>query len=93
MKCHLPLLGSVLLFLGQSLHALPLRVLAWDDAVASRPLAISAGKDATELQNLHPLSRSPKINVTLDPPPMLQALDKKVARECPPRSPSRSRRM
>jgi hypothetical protein len=77
MKFHLPLLGSVVLLLSQSLHALPLRVLAWDQDVADRQLAISAGKDATELKDLHPLSRSAKINVTIDPPPMLQALDKK----------------
>jgi hypothetical protein len=87
MKFHLPLLGSVVLILSQSLHALPLRVLAWDQDVAERQLAISSGKDATELKDLHPLSRSAKINVSIDPPPSLQALDKKDAKGVPAAEP------
>ncbi|MEK7948941.1 hypothetical protein [Luteolibacter soli] len=90
MKFHLPLLGSVFLFLSQSLHGLPLRVLAWDETIAARKLAISNGKDATELKDLHPLSRSPKINVTGgDTPPMLQALDKTDAKGAPASDPIR----
>jgi len=75
MKFHLPLLGSAFLFLSQSLHAMPLRVLAWDDNVAARQLAIGSGKDAKEIKDLHPLSRSATFNVSSDTPPMLQALD------------------
>lgn len=87
MKFRLPLLGSVALFLSQSLHALPLRVLAWDESVAERKFAIAAGKDPVELKDLHPLSRSATVNVTVDPPPFLQALDKKDAKGAPAADP------
>jgi hypothetical protein len=89
MKFHLPLLGSALLLLSQSVHGLPLRVLAWDDTVAARQLAIAAGKDPVELKDLHPLSRSATVNVTMDPPPLLQALDKKDAKGAPAVDPIR----
>ena len=87
MKFHLPLLGSAFLFLSQSLHAQPLRVLAWDDNVAARQLAIASGKDAKEIKDLHPLSRSATFNVSSENPPMLQALDKKDAKGAPAADP------
>ncbi|RYD65149.1 MAG: hypothetical protein EOP83_08015 [Verrucomicrobiaceae bacterium] len=88
MKFNLPLLGSAFLFLSQSLHAQPLRVLAWDDAVAARQLAIASGKEAKEIKDLHPLSRSATFNVTSgDTPPMLQALDKKDPKGAPAADP------
>jgi hypothetical protein len=88
MKFHLPLLGSAFLFLSQSLHGVPLRVLAWDDTVAARQLAIANGKEAKEIKDLHPLSRSATFNVTGgDTPPMLQALDKKDAKGVPAADP------
>ncbi len=78
MKFHLPLLGTVFLLLSQSLHGLPLRVLAWDDDIAARKLAIAGGGEATALKDLHPLSRSPAIDVAAaeGQPPLLQALDR-----------------
>lgn len=54
-----PLLSAVL-FLASvlSLNAVPLRVLAWDDAIAARKLAISHSQGIEELGDLHPSQRS-----------------------------------
>jgi hypothetical protein len=78
MKSVLPLLGAAFLTLSQSLHGMPLRVLAWDEAVAARRFAIAGGGEATELKDLHPLSRSAAVNVAAaeESPPLLQALDR-----------------
>ena len=51
--CAIPVLASV-----PSLKAVPLKVLAWNDEVAARELAISHSKGTEELRDLHPSQRS-----------------------------------
>lgn len=61
-----------------SLYAVPLRVLAWDDDVASRKLAIVHAKGLIELETLDSFSRSRQFNVaaTEEVPVTLQAQDR-----------------
>ncbi len=75
---RLPLLAFLAAVLCQSLAAIPLRVLAWDDEVAARKLSIVHAKGANPLENLHPFTRSAPINVVIgeETPPRLQALDR-----------------
>lgn len=60
------------------IQAIPVRVLAWDDEVAARKLALVDEKNTNELKNLHPLSRSAAIAIATsgEVPPCLQALDR-----------------
>ncbi len=92
MKIHPPLVCAALLLLGQALHALPLQVLAWDDAVAGRKLTIAHAKGVNELKNLHPLDRSEVFDVVAagdGPPPRLQALDRLDEKGAPAEDPLR----
>lgn len=67
-----------LLASSAALHAIPVRVLAWDDEVAARKLALVDGKGVNELKDLHPLARSAAFAIAPggDTPPRLQALDR-----------------
>lgn len=78
MKILLPSITLTCLLCCHSLHALPLRILAWDDSVAARKLVILSSKGTQELDRLHPLQRTPvyQISGTVDAPPVIQALDK-----------------
>lgn len=60
------------------LNAAPLRVLAWDDGIAARKLAISHSKGTEELVGLHPDQRSKVFQVTPSEgaPAVIKALDK-----------------
>ncbi len=54
-----------LLFLSGTSHALTVRFLAWDDAVATRKVvAASVGSAGQEIRNLHPLKRSDPVSMT-----------------------------
>lgn len=80
----------ILLMLQGFLSAAPgLRVLAWDDAVAARKLALVRGESAVEITAMHPSKRTGMIRLKGAGPVMLRALDKPagddglpVQREC-----------
>lgn len=64
-----------------SIRASPLQVLAWDEAVAQRKLAISHSKGTEPLMDLHPFQRSKVFQVTpsKEAPAFILALDQKDA--------------
>lgn len=65
------------LMLSQWLHAIPLRVLAWDDEIAARKLAIATSKGIVPIEGLHPAKRTKEYQVTGGEQPVtVQALDK-----------------
>jgi len=73
------LFAAVVLSTVLSTAAYPLRVLAWNDQVAARKLAISYSKGTEEFDDLHPFQRSRvfEINSTKEAPAVIQDLDKK----------------
>ena len=79
---HIPvaaiLLGVLAAF--SSLHATPIRFLAWDDAIAARKISFTDGKELAELSDLHPHKRSKTHNWTIgEVPPALIATDRTSA--------------
>lgn len=86
MNCRLPaiplgvrLCALLLTFLspGWSLQATPLRVLAWDDAIAARKLALADAKGPVTIEGMHPSKRTRIYHVTTgEKPVQIQALDK-----------------
>ena len=65
-------------FLTNSLLAIPVRILAWDRDIASRPLAIGDSKGTTKIEAMHPTQRTGIYQITAgDTPPAIVALDKK----------------
>jgi hypothetical protein len=65
------------LLLCQGLQAIPLRVLAWDDEIAARKLAIAGAKEFVTIQAMHPSKRTKVYQVIGgDKPVTIQALDK-----------------
>jgi hypothetical protein len=65
-------------FFSNSLLAIPVRVLAWDRDIASRPLAIGDSKGTTKIEGMHPTQRTEVYQVTAgETPPAIVALDKK----------------
>lgn len=70
--------AGFLLLLAPCSHAIGVRILAWDQQIAGRALAINDSKGRIEIQNMHPTQRTPPIQITVsqDFPPMLLALDK-----------------
>ena len=65
------------LMLSQSLHAIPLRVLAWNDEIAGRKLAIVDAKSSVTIEAMHPSKRTKPYQVAAgDKPVVIQALDK-----------------
>ncbi|MEI6676325.1 MAG: hypothetical protein WCO57_14240, partial [Verrucomicrobiota bacterium] len=42
------------LLLSQALHATPLRILAWNDEIAGRKLAIVDAKSSVTIEAMHP---------------------------------------
>lgn len=66
--------------LAPRLHAVPMRFLPWDDAVAARKMALQSGKGVTPLPEIHPHKRSkPLDGAAGEVPPRLVALDRKDA--------------
>jgi hypothetical protein len=60
------------------LQALPVRVLAWDDAIAARQLALADAKGSTVIEAMHPSKRTQAYTLTAGKKPLVvQALDKK----------------
>ena len=69
------LLGFISLF--TPLKAMPLKFLAWDDAIAERKIGLMSGTEVSEIQGLHPHKRSAAINwQAVETPPALVALDR-----------------
>jgi len=65
------------LMLSQWLHAIPIRVLAWDDEIAARKLAIADSKRAVPIEAMHPSKRTKAYQVIVGERPItVQALDK-----------------
>ncbi len=65
------------LMMSQWLHAIPIRVLAWDDGIAARKLAIGDSKGAVPIEAMHPSKRTLPYQVTVGEKPItVQALDK-----------------
>jgi hypothetical protein len=61
------------------LHALPVRFLAWDEAIAARKIGFVNGTEIAELQALHPHRRTKAVTWTAgEIPPALVALDRKA---------------
>ena len=68
----------VLFTLNAWAGAVPIRFLAWDQAVAARKIGIQKGKDVTELKDLHPFKRTKPVDVSAGKGPLqLVALDRK----------------
>lgn len=65
-----------LLSLAGSLPAAQFRVLAWDDAVAARKLAVVAAGKVTEIKDLHPLKRTGIYHGPQDGGIVVRALDR-----------------
>jgi len=67
----------VTLMLGQPLHAIPLRVLAWNDEIAGRKLALGDAKSTVTIEAMHPSKRTKPYQVAAgDKPVVIQALDR-----------------
>jgi hypothetical protein len=52
------------LFLSLQLHALPLRVLAWDSEIAAMRLGLVDAKGSVEIESMHPSKRTPAYPLT-----------------------------
>jgi hypothetical protein len=66
-----------LLTVFSSVHAMPVKFLAWDDAIAGRKIAFVNGTEVSELQGLHPHRRSRAVTWQAgEIPPALVALDR-----------------
>lgn len=77
----IPFAAIVLGFLTvfSSLHAMPVKFLAWDDAIAGRKIAFLNGTEMTEIQGLHPHRRSRAVTWKGgEIPPALVALDRQA---------------
>jgi len=65
-----------MLMLSQWLAAIPVRVLAWNDEIAARKLAIADAKGSVPIEGMHPAQRTREYQVTTDEKTMtIQALD------------------
>ena len=65
------------LLLSQALHATPLRILAWNDEIAGRKLAIVDAKSSVTIEAMHPSKRTKPYHVVAgDKPVVIEALDK-----------------
>ncbi|MEX1115351.1 MAG: hypothetical protein WEB53_08875 [Akkermansiaceae bacterium] len=76
---QIPFTAIILLMLAvlAPLHALPIKFLPWDDAIAARKIGFSDGKDVAEIQNLHPDKRTRTLVwAGGEIPPVLVALDR-----------------
>jgi hypothetical protein len=77
------MLLSFFVILGfASAAANEVRILAWDDSVATRPLAWIQGEEYIEISGLHPLRRSKSYPLTgSDAPVVIRALDRMQGEE------------
>lgn len=64
--------------------ALPLRVLAWDDAIAARKLAVVSGATLAEIKDMHPLKRTAVMRIKEEGPLAIRATDKAPSPEGKP---------
>jgi hypothetical protein len=79
---------SALLLLSLNLEALPLRVLAWDDDIAGRKLAVAYGEKSITIGYMHPSTRTEAIKVPADAATLrIEALDLPAVEEKFPSAP------
>jgi hypothetical protein len=77
MRIRLCTLACTTLTLSQGLQAIPLRVLAWDDAIAARKLALVNAGGLVTIEAMHPSKRTKAYQVSAGEKPVtIQALDK-----------------
>lgn len=78
MNRFLPAVAVFLLLLAPASHAINLRVLPWDQEIASRRLAIKNAKEPVEIQNMHPTQRTRAMQISLSEKTalLLLAIDK-----------------
>lgn len=80
MKSIVSCIFAALVATSASALAIDVRFLAWDDAIATRQVAVADGDKVTEIKNLHPLQRTEPIGATpAEGVLMVRALDKKSA--------------
>ncbi|MEI7910363.1 MAG: hypothetical protein WCK77_12060 [Verrucomicrobiota bacterium] len=72
----LPLCLFTCLLISPPLHAAAPRVLAWDDATATRKLALVSGTSPIEITGMHPLKRTKPMHLSGPGPFFIRALDK-----------------
>ena len=84
---RLRLLALALLMLSEWLGAAPIRILAWDDEIAARKLAIADSKGSVDIVGMHPAKRTRFYQLaTSEKPVSIQALDRKDKDDKPPAS-------
>lgn len=72
--------SMTMLCLSINLHAIPLRVLAWDSEIASKRLAIGDSKGSAIIESMHPSKRTGVYQVAAgEKPPVIEVLDLKDA--------------
>lgn len=72
----LRLVPFVLLFVSTLVSGASLRVLAWDEEIAARKLALVSGGTALEIPGMHPSKRTKPLSFKPDAPVLIRALDK-----------------
>lgn len=75
---------TIFFCLSSLLHAIPPRILAWDDEVAARKLAIASSTDVIEIENMHPSKRTKSMKLKGAAPFFIRALDKNAAADGKP---------
>ena len=72
-----PLAALIVAVLSGPLSAVPMKFLAWDQAVAARKLSVQSGSQQIVLKGLHQDKRTDAVGVTTgETPPLLVATDK-----------------
>jgi hypothetical protein len=76
--CRVLAIACLAPFWCLALHAVPVRVLAWDDAIAGMRLSLGDAKGSTVIESMHPSKRTRIYQLTAGEKPLVvQALDKK----------------
>lgn len=69
---------SIYSWLGTSLSAMPIKVLAWDDGIAAMPLALVDSKGSTPIVGMHPAKRTKSYQAVVGEALLaIEVLDKK----------------
>ncbi|MEO5712847.1 MAG: hypothetical protein ABIT37_05105 [Luteolibacter sp.] len=75
---RLPATAFLVSLLCPALQAVPVRVLAWDDAIAGMRLALGDAKGSSVIESMHPSKRTRIYQLTAGEKPLVvEALDKK----------------
>ena len=79
-----PILPLLFFSFATLVPAAPPRVLAWDEGVAGRKLALVIGENAVPIERMHPFKRTSGIRVRGKGPLLIRALDKPAGPEGKP---------